>query len=209
MFLRAGKLALSVFSLVSDGMYGAVVTTDLYTFSELCHTVGKNRVYVRHLQRQLDLFIPPAECGYSEAYAYFVQKIVALRTFSVPLSLIRELFGKEKRLLELLHFDTISESPTWYLESCIGTGNTESRLLLTGHELGFPVTAGVIQANLNFRETDRELFSGAEMGEDVRSVLGLYLELVGQVRAVVARESRVLRDALSWEEGAFWPKDEE
>ena len=47
------------------------------------------------------------------------------------------------------------------------------------------------------------------MGEDVRKVLGLYLELVGKVRAVVARESRVLRDALSWEASAFWPQDED
>jgi len=175
----------------------------------MCQTVGKSPAYVRHLQRHLDLHVPAEENGYSEAYAYFIQKIVALRAFSVPISLVRELFEKEKRLLELLHFDTISESQTWYLDSCIGTEHRDSRLLLTGHELGFPVETGVIQANLNFRVREPELFTGVEMGEDVRHVLRTYLKLLAKVRGVVTRESQVLKDALSWAERAFWPRDEE
>lgn len=174
-----------------------------HTFDELCEAVGRGPMYVRRLQRDLGLHIPSKPARYSSPYLVFVEKIVALRTLNVPLGDIQDLFSKEKKILEMLHFDSMTESPTWYVDACISPAHSPSHLLLTGYDLGFPVTSGQIQSNLDFRERDPELFADAEMGADVRHVLGLYRELVTKVRTRVERERTILISALSWAEQAF------
>lgn len=199
----------------------------MYSFVDMCRELGKPPVYVRGLQQALGLAVPkrqraasaswkegkgtPAkaknwidgEGDYAEAYSKFLQKVVALRTFNIQMPTICELFSKERKILELLHFDTISDSPTWYLDACAEGAHSDRHLLLTGHDLGFPLAARAIQSNLDFAERSKELFEGPEMGEDVRRILESYLVLLQDVRERIHMEKRVLLNALMWSEQAF------
>ena len=177
--------------------------TDTFTFHEIRQLLRRSGVFVRNLQQALELYIPKRGERYSEAYFRFLQKVIALRTFSVSVNDIRDLLTREKKILQLLNFDSISDSITWYLDGCTTLEHSERRLLLTGYDLGFPITGSAIQANLDFSEREVELFAGVEMGEDVRLVLRLYLELVGKIRGKVESETPVLKDALFWSEQVF------
>ena len=73
-----------------------------------------------------------------------MQTIIALRTFSVPLVEIADLFTKEQIILRLLKVDGLGTSPTWYLDQCDNTGHKDQRLLLTGYDVGFPIDSKVI-----------------------------------------------------------------
>jgi hypothetical protein len=187
-----------------------------YTFGELCKAVGKATTTVRNMQTALDLYVPssaPVHRGsrarrsardrYSGAYLRFLRKVIALRTFNVPMEDIHALFLKEKKILELLHFDTMTTSPTWYLDACGPGEMSENHLLLTGYNLDFPLASEAIQSNLNFGRKDAELFAGAEMGEDVRRVLRLYLKLLRKIRARIETEKPVLVHALAWARSAL------
>ena len=121
-----------------------------FTFARLCEVVGKTAFYISNIQRTVGIYVPPVNEGYSVAYVGFMEKIVALRTFNVSLSDISELFAKEKRLFELLKFDSFSDSPTWYLDACGSPKRSDEYLLLTGHALGFHLNGDEIQSNLDF-----------------------------------------------------------
>jgi hypothetical protein len=176
-----------------------------YTLNEFCRSLGKAPPLVHQIQTGLGLHIPRRDEGYSPAYLGFMQKVVSLRTFSVPVADIADLFEKEKKILELLHVDSIADSPTWYLDACgCDDGPADNSLLLTGHNLGFPITAEVIQSNLDFRERDPELFTSREMGEDIRRVLKLYLKLLEKIKGKVETERPILEQALAWSAQAFW-----
>ena len=178
------------------------------TFSELCQACGKSQVYVRNILTSLGLPalrslgeegpVPAKDCRYSSAYARFVQTIIALRTFSVPLTEIADLFTKEQIVLRLLKVDALGASPTWFLDQCDNKGHKDRRLLLTGYDVGFPIDSKVIQPNLDFGVRKKELFSGKEMGEDVRRALDSYLRLLAKIMARVDQERPVLNQALQW-----------
>jgi len=189
------------------------------TFSELCQDCGKSQVYVRNLQASLGLPalrlvrrsssseggslgeegpVPAKDSRYSSAYARFIQTIIALRTFSVPPGEITDLFTKEQIVLRLLKVDALSVSATWYLDQCADKGHSERRLLLTGYDVGFPIDGKIIQPNLDFGMRNQELFSGKEMGEDVRRALDSYLRLRAKIMARVDQERPVLNQALQW-----------
>jgi hypothetical protein len=179
-----------------------------YSFADLCRALGKSGFYIYNLQRALGIPVMRDGGHYSAAYLRFMEKAVSLRAFSVSNDKIQELFELEKKILRLLHIDSLSQSETWYLEGCNGFPYSEKCLLLTGFDLGFPLTAdgsGHVQHHLDFSERDPELFSGAEMGEDVRIVLEKYTRLVTDVRERVEQETPVLRDALAWA-GEVFPR---
>ena len=168
------------------------------TFSELCQACGKSQVYVRNLLTNLGLPVPAKDSRYSSAYARFIQTIIALRTFSVPMGEIADLFTKEQIVLRLLKVDALCTSSTWYLDQCDNKGHKERRLLLTGYDVGFPIDSKVIQPNLDFGSRKKELFSGKEMGEDVRRAFDSYLRLLAKIMARVNHERPVLNQALQW-----------
>ena len=174
-----------------------------FTFARLCEVVGKGTFYISNIQRNLGIYVPTADEGYSIAYVGFMEKIVALRTFNVALSDISDLFTKEKRILELLKFDSISDSATWYLDSCGTPHRDQDSLLLTGHALGFHLDGRQIQSNLDFGKKDGELFAGHEMGEDISRAIALYDKLAAKVRTRVEKETPVLKNALFWGAKAF------
>ena len=189
------------------------------TFSELCQACGKSQVYVRNLLTSLGLPAlrlvrrsssseggslgeegpgPAKDSRYSSAYARFIQTIIALRTFSVPPGEIADLFAKEQIVLRLLKVDALGASSTWYLDQCANKGRKGRRLLLTGYDVGFSIDSKVIQPNLDFGVRKKELFSGKEMGEDVRRALDSYLRLLAKITARVDQERPVLNQALQW-----------
>ena len=174
-----------------------------FTFGRLCEVVGKAPFFVSNIQRNLGLYVPAAGEEYSVAYVAFMEKIVALRTFNVPVADIAELFSKEKRLLELLKFDSLSDSPTWYLDGCGSPKRSDKHLLLTGYALGFHLHGHEIQANLDFGKRDGELFAGHEMGEDITRAVAAYTKLADKIRDRVEKETPVLKNALFWGAKAF------
>lgn len=192
---------------------------DTYTFAELCTALGKGTFYVRNLQKHLGIPVLHGKDGgkrtragrkkrgqdgsYPPPYLIFLEKVVAMRAFNVPLAKIGDLFEIEKKILTLLHFDSLYLHDAWYFGSAEPQELSERHLLLTGHDLGFPIVDGDIQHNLDFAERDAELFHGEEMGEDVRRVLTKYRGMVDEVRTTIRKEQPVLRNALDWAE-ALW-----
>ena len=168
------------------------------TFAEICQSLGKPSAYIRSIQAKLGLHVPKDESGYSEAYVLFLQNIVALRTFSVPMDEIVDLFNTEKKLLRLLKVDTLSRSPTWYLDQCGKSTRPDSRLLLTNYDLGGAITSTGVQSHLDFSQHTPELFAGVEMGEDARKILKTYQAKRTGILVKVRSEEPVLKQALQW-----------
>jgi hypothetical protein len=177
-----------------------------FSFRRFCEALRKPPAYVRALQSQMGLHVPSGRDSYSLAYLRFMEQVVALRTFNVPVHDIAELFTNEVRILEMLHFHTLNPSKTWYLDACNGARHSHRSLLLTGFDLGFPLAGEVIQANLNFSGNSGQLFSGREMGEDVRRALDTYLSRLADIRERVRMETDVLRQALAWSREIFGPE---
>jgi hypothetical protein len=178
-----------------------------YLWNQLCKAVGKPPFAVRSIQKHVGLYVAPRGGLYGESYLRFLKRVISLRTFNVSFEDIADLFRKEKKIMELLHMDSLHPSPTWYLESADEESRSPGRLLLTGHDVGFPLESGVIQSNLDFSRRDAELFSGREMGEDIARVIRDYLALRDKVRRRVQAEERILEEALVWAEKVFWQRD--
>ena len=109
------------------------------TFSELCQACGKSQVYVRNLLTSLGLPVPAKDSRYSSSYARFIQTIIALRTFSVPMGEIADLFTKEQIVLRLLKVDAFCASSTWYLDQCDNKGHKERRLYTFYFAVDYPM----------------------------------------------------------------------
>lgn len=169
-----------------------------YSFSQLCRKMGRSPHYIRNLQTKFSLYVPKDSEGYSHSYRVFLETIIILRAFSVPLEDIVELFEAEKRILRFLRIDTLTLSPTWYLDQCGRNEESANRLLLTNQDLGGSITEGGVQFHLDFRASSGELFSGAEMGQDARRVMAAYETRLEKVRGRVKTEEVVLRRALAW-----------
>lgn len=171
---------------------------DRLSFSQLCRKMGRSPHYIRNCQTKLGLYLPKDSEGYSHAYRVFLETVIILRAFSVPLEDIAELFEAEKRILRFLRVDTLSLSPTWYLDQCGRNEEGVNRLLLTNQDLGGSITDGGVQFHLDFRGAHGELFSGAEMGQDARRVMAAYETRLEKIKERVRTEEVVLRRALAW-----------
>jgi hypothetical protein len=172
-----------------------------HRFSELCLALGKSATFVRHVQRSLDLPAPPQPAGYSDAYLSFLEKIVWLRAFGISLERIAELFEAEKKILHFLHVDSLSDSPTWYLDACRPANETpmsETRLLLTDSDIGLTPDSRAVQHSLDFGKRDKELFGGSEMGEDLKLMAKRYWALLDGIVETINQEQMVLENALAW-----------
>jgi hypothetical protein len=163
---------------------------------------GRPPAAIRGLQQKLKLPRPAGE-RYSEGYVALLRRILALRAFSVPLDEIAGLLTKEKRLQELLHADSVASSPTWFLECCGQKGRANRRLMLTGYDTGFPLEGNALQPGFDFGTGEQELFSGREMGEDVRRAVSAYVKERRAVLDRLARERPVLRFAQRWVQQQF------
>jgi hypothetical protein len=169
-----------------------------YNLAEVCRRLGKAPAYLRHVQSALGLHVPKDGEGYSDAYVCFLQTVVALRTLGIPTDDIADLFDTEKKLLHLLRIDTLTHSPTWYLDQCGRPSVRENCLLLTNVDLGGAIGSGGVQIHLDFGQRKPELFSGSEMGEDARRILAAYLDKLDTLRDRARAEEPALRAALQW-----------
>ncbi len=169
-----------------------------YTWNEMAAILGKSVPYLRSLLAQLGVDLPRRTNAYPERFMGFLRRIVALRTFSVPIDDIADLYRKEHKILQILHMDALGPDIFWFVGPGSPRGRSERQLLLTGHDLGFDLDAGPIQHNLDFREDRRELFGGHEMGEDLRLVLDRYIKQLRKVDSRVKTERPILVDALAW-----------
>jgi len=62
-----------------------------------------------------------------------------------------------------------------------------------------------VKAGLDFSAgRPNELFQGKEMGEDVLRLLGEYRNLLQEVRGIVGREIRLLKEGLKWEKSIMF-----
>jgi hypothetical protein len=169
----------------------------------MCREIGKNHVYVGQIQAALELHKPEEPDGYRRGYIDFLAKCTALRTFGVSLGDMQDLFRKEVKVLRLLNLDTLSKSPTWYLDSCSMDTKDTNRLLLTGFDVGFDILNGPVQSGLDFGTPEPELFASHQMGESLEHVIELYRKQLMKVRRRVEEERPIIRRAVSWSTRAF------
>jgi hypothetical protein len=172
-----------------------------YPLSELSKLLHSSPPVILHLQKSIDLPIPPKAQGYSRHHLNFLKKVLSLRAFCVPFSDIKELFETEQKILLLLHVDSLSHSSFWYLDYCITPEAEPNRLLLTGYKPDFSLDSREVQHTLDFSQKSKELFNGNEMGEDLRRVLGKYRDLAREIREKVAKEKALVEEALDWSDG--------
>ncbi len=169
------------------------------SLSELCASLHRGPHYLRNLQLGLGLPFMPSREGYPRAYRAFLDRVIYLRVFGVPMDDVVSLFAIEKKLLQLLRVDTAAASPLWYLEWSEITDASPTRLLLTNFDAGLWIRDdGTIQLSLDFGTRSPELFKSAEMGEDIRHVFSLYREQVAAISRRLRDERIVVRDALAW-----------
>ncbi len=168
----------------------------MHTLIDIAKSLNRSNVYLHGLQVRFDL--PSFKgAGYSGAYLAFLRNIVFLRLLNVSEESLRDLWHLEKKLLQLLHVDSTG-SPTWFLDACGQTANRGRRLLLSNYDLGVPLPSRIVQLGLNFSETLPELFAGKEMGEDALRVLAEYLKHDSRIRAQLADEIPLVRNAIQW-----------
>lgn len=177
-----------------------------YTWPEMAAILGKSVPYARNLLIQLGVEMPRRVDRYPERVLAFLRRIIALRTFTVPIDDIAELYRKEHKILLLLHMDALGADPFWFVGAGEQSVRSGRQLLLTGHTLDFDLTAGPIQCNLDFRVRSGELFSGREMGDDLRAVADLYLRQLRKIDSRVKLERPILLDALAWVGQGFIPR---
>jgi DNA-binding transcriptional MerR regulator len=155
--------------------------------------------------KSIDLPLPCKTQGYSEQHLNFLKKVISLRAFHVPVAQIKEIFDTEKKILLLLHVDSLSPSPSWYLDYCTTPDIERNCLLLTGYKMDFALDSQAVQHTLDFNTKPPELFQGGEMGEDVRRVLAKYRELAKELQEKVAKELPLVEFALEWSAGLMDP----
>jgi hypothetical protein len=168
----------------------------MHTLGDMAKALNRPAVYLHGLQSRFEL--PVSEgAAYSDAYLAFLRAVVFLRMLNVSEENLLKLWHLEKKLLTLLHVDSIG-SPTWFLDACGPTNKPRHRLLLTNFNMGFELKSQAVQLGLNFSEVAPELFAGKEMGEDALRVLGQYLRLFSRIQTDMSAEIPLLRDATRW-----------
>lgn len=168
----------------------------MHTFGQLAESLNRPAIYLHGLQSRFDL---PSLVGstYSDAYFAFLRAVVYLRMLNVSEENLLKLWHFEKKLLTLLHVDSIG-SPTWFLDACGPRSRPRHRLLLTNFNMGFELKSQAVQLGLNFSDAAPELFAGKEMGEDALRVLSQYLKLFSRIQTDMSAEIRLLREAARW-----------
>jgi hypothetical protein len=174
--------------------------TGLITFSRLARELGRSPFHLKRLIRQFDLYLPPhtSDPVFSPAYTRFIQKLLWLEALHVPMQGVVDLFTLERKILTILRVHTLTSSPTWYLDYCTDAIPSESRLLLSHFNLSDYVQPQGIQGTLDFSNESPELFTGAEMGEDILKVLASYRELRGELLGRIRTTIPALEQALLW-----------
>lgn len=174
--------------------------SDLINFNRLARDLGRSPFHLKRLIRQFELYFPrqSSEASFSPAYRRFLQKLLWLEALHVPMQEVVDLFTLERKIMILLRVHTLSPSPTWYLDYCNEAMPSESRLLLSHFDMNEYVRPQGIQGTLDFSNELPELFSGAEMGEDLLRVLASYRAMRGDLLVRIRTTIPSLERALLW-----------
>lgn len=164
------------------------------TLNELAKAAGKGPQFIMNLISGFGL---TKTKEFSPGYAVLIKKLIALPLCSVSKKDIETLLTREKKLLELLKADSLCDSSAWFEDLCI-TDSGSTRLLLSGYDLGHPVTADGLQTGLDFAKRETELFSHREMGASALRALKLYAEIHRTVFERMQAEAPVLSSGLKW-----------
>ena len=164
------------------------------TLNELAKAAGKSPQFVMNLISRYGL---TKTKEFSLGYAVLVKKLIGLSLCSVSQKDMEILLTREKKLLELLKADSLCDSSAWFEVLC-STDSGPTRLLLSGYDLGHPVTADGLQTGLDFAKRETELFSHREMGASALRALKLYAEIHKTVLERMRAEAPVLSAGLKW-----------
>ena len=168
----------------------------------LAGKLGRPVLWITRMRKRFGL---PVLEEYPECYVDFLRKIRDLRNLGVSDEKLGDLWDLERKLIEILHLD-LGGGELSLIEGCAVDADPEHRLLLSNAELGVPLMARDVQAGLDFSAgRPKELFEGQAMGEDAMRLLGQYLILLQEVRGIVGRERKVLKDSLEWAKVAGLP----
>lgn len=166
------------------------------SLADIARQIGRDRIHALNLIKRFDL---PSFTGnhFPPSYLPFLRNLVFLRLAQVSEERLLELWGIERKLMTLLHADTLG-SPTWMLDGHAGKGGDSRRLFLGRHDLGTDLFAQSLQPGLDFSSPDAELFAARDMGEDVPRVLRAYLDLLAPLRRSIADQAPILQAAARW-----------
>ena len=165
------------------------------TLSKLCTTLNRPYGVIRDIQKRFELPVFKG-AGYTDSYAAFLRTIIHLRIFGISFDSLTRLWQREQSVMRLLHADSTG-SPTWFLDSCGSKGRPSRRLLLSHFDIGVPIHSGSVQLGLNFAKEMPELFTSAEMGEDVLQALNRYLKEYRAITLSLQTELPVIQSALA------------
>ena len=164
------------------------------TLSTLSKALNRHTGVIQDIQKRFELPVFKG-AAYSDAYAAFLHNIVILRLLSISFDTLTHLWQIEKAIMRLLHADSTG-SPTWFLDSCGSKRHRSHRLLLSNYDLGTHLASGSVQLGLDFASATPELFTSAEMGEDVLQAINLYLKDYHALAPSIRAEIPNLRSAL-------------
>lgn len=179
---------------------GNASTNGKVNFNKLARDLGRSPFHIKRLIKQFDLYFPrnASDAIFAATYRRFIQKLLWLEALHVPMQDVVDLFVLERKILTLMKVNTFTASPTWYLDYCTEALPSESRLLLTHFDLAEYVRPQGIQGTLDFSTETPELFTGAEMGEDLNRVLASYHALRGDLLGRIRTTIPSLEKALLW-----------
>jgi hypothetical protein len=172
------------------------------TLSELSDRFGRPALWITRMRKRFGL---PALEDYPECYVAFLRKIRDLRNLGVSEEKLGDLWNLERKLIAILHLD-LGGGEFSLIEGCSAEADPDRRLLLSNADLGVPLMARDVQAGLDFSAgRPKELFEGKAMGEDALRILREYRILLQEIRELVGRERKVLKDSLEWAKVAGLP----
>jgi hypothetical protein len=162
---------------------------------DLSQALGRPSLWITRMRKRFGL---PVLEDYPECYVAFLRKIRDLRNLGVSEEKLSDLWDLERKLIEILHLD-LGGGELSIIEGCSAEADPDHRLLLSNADLGVPLMARDVQAGLDFSAgRPKELFDGKAMGEDALRLLGEYRILLQEVRGIVGREVKILKESIKW-----------
>ncbi|MDD3605440.1 MAG: hypothetical protein PHD86_09685, partial [Kiritimatiellae bacterium] len=110
---------------------------------------------------------------------------------------IELLLARERKLLEMLKVDSVSEDSDWFERLCtMKTGPT--RLLLSGYDLKCRIDGNAVQPGLDFAERTRELFTEKELASDALTALRNYAAIFRKIQGQLIQDIPAMAASVNW-----------
>jgi len=160
----------------------------------LAEAAGRSVPYVMNIQKKFGM---RQMLNYPEGHAALLTKLVRLSLCSVPQKDIELLLARERKLLEMLKVDSVSEDSDWFERLCtMKTGPT--RLLLSGYDLKCRIDGNAVQPGLDFAERTRELFTEKELASDALTALRNYAAIFRKIQGQLIQDLPAMAASVNW-----------